>query len=299
MEILMRQICDHRIRRRKNCLSASLIILFVLSLLLACTGPQVQREPVKGVYHIVKKGETVYSISRAYSISLQELAKINNIKDVSNIKVGSVIFIPDAVHRIDDVMAAAKVTDKDYRRGTAGRDEKIEERETVASAPVLTGPSEVRPEGAPSHPPSETDGTDEDKRPAFEASDEVYPDNSKLVWPVKGKVKTSFGIQPNKTYHNWIKIACPAGAPVKAAARGTVIFSANLKDFGETIIIRHANGFATVYTHLKKRHVKADQAVKKGETLALAGEMDEKGNVYINFEIRRHGKAQNPLPYLP
>ncbi len=94
--------------------------VFSLSLLIACTGPQVQKEPAKGVYHIVKKGETAYSISRAYSISLQELARINNIKDVSNIKVGSVIFIPDAVYRIDDVMAAAKTADTDSRRSTSG-----------------------------------------------------------------------------------------------------------------------------------------------------------------------------------
>ena len=294
----MRQTCDRPAQRWKKCFTFFLITLFALSLLMACAGPQVQKAPSKGVYHIVKKGETAYSISRAYSISLQELAKINNIKDVSNIKVGSVIFIPDAVQVIDDVIAAAKTADTDNRRSTAWREEKVSEREKTP-VPVLSGPSDARPEGAPTRTPQVNDGADENKRLAVETNDQAYPDNSKLVWPVKGKVKTSFGVQPNKTYHNWIKIACPAGAPVKAAARGTVIFSANLKDFGETIIIRHSNGFATVYTHLKKRHVKADQTVKKGETIAQAGEMDEKGGVYINFEIRRNGKAQNPLPYLP
>ncbi|MDD4357628.1 MAG: M23 family metallopeptidase, partial [Smithellaceae bacterium] len=292
------QICDRLAQKWKSWLLFSLMTLFVLSLLIACAGPQVQKEPVKGVYHIVKKGETAYSISRAYSISLQELAKINNIKDVSNIKVGSVIFIPDAVHVIDDVMAAAKIADTDSRRSTAWREEKVSEQEKP-STPVLTGPSDAGREGETSGTFLEPRGVKEDKRPTVETKDQAYPDKSKLLWPVKGKVKTSFGAQPNKTYHNWIKIACPAGTPVKAAARGTVIFSANLKDFGETIIIRHSNGFATVYTHLKKRHVKADQTVKKGQTIALAGEMDEKGGVYINFEIRRNGKAQNPLPYLP
>ena len=298
MEILIRQICIRLSKKRKSWAFFFLMTVFSLSLLIACTGPQVQKEPVKGVYHIVKKGETAYSISRAYSISLQELARINNLKYVSNIKVGSVIFIPDAVYRIDDVMAAARTADTDSRRSTVWREEKVSGREKT-SAPVLNGPSDAVPEEKPSQTPSETDGVYEDKRPTVETSDQTYPDSSKLVWPVRGKVKTSFGVQPNKTYHNWIKIASPAGAPVKAAARGTVIFSANLKDFGETIILRHSNGFATVYTHLKKRHVMADQAVKKGETIALAGEKDEKGEVYINFEIRRNGKAQNPLPYLP
>jgi lipoprotein NlpD len=112
-------------------------------------------------------------------------------------------------------------------------------------------------------------------------------------------VKTSFGIQPNKTYHNWIKIVTVAGKPVKAAASGTVIFSSPLKDYGETIIIRHEKEFATVYTHLKKRNVKIDQNVKKGEVIALVGQKDKEGNAYLNFEIRLRGKARNPLFFLP
>lgn len=298
MEVITRHNRDHRVRRGRHNLACFLMTIFALLVLIACSGPQVQKAPAKGVYHIVKKGETTYSIARAYSISLRDLAQTNNIKDVSNIKVGSVIFIPDAVRVIDDVMAAAKMADTDNRRSTVWREDKVPDRE-MPSPPVLTEPSDVGTADASRQFPSEVSGADKEKHPAVETNDQVYPDQSKLVWPVKGKVKTSFGIQPNKTYHNWIKIVCPAGTPVKAAARGTVIFSANLKDFGETIIIRHSNGFATVYTHLKKRHVKADQTVKKGETIALAGEMDEKGGVYINFEVRHKGKAQNPLLYLP
>ncbi|MHB8137071.1 MAG: peptidoglycan DD-metalloendopeptidase family protein [Smithellaceae bacterium] len=297
MEVITRHNRDHQVRRGRHKLACFLMTIFVLFLLIACSGPQVQKTPAKGVYHIVKKGETTYSIARAYSISLRDLAQINNIKDVSNIKVGSVIFIPDAVRVIDDVMAAAKMADTENRRSTVWREDKVSGRETT-SGPVLTEPSDGTAE-APHQRPSEVSGADKEKFPAVETNDQVYPDQSKLVWPVKGKVKTSFGVQPNKTYHNWIKIACPSGTPVKAAARGTVIFSANLKDFGETIIIRHSNGFATVYTHLKKRHVKADHSIKKGEAIALAGEMDEKGGVYINFEVRHKGKAQNPLLYLP
>jgi lipoprotein NlpD len=90
-----------------------------------------------------------------------------------------------------------------------------------------------------------------------------------------------------------------AGTPVKAAASGTVIFSSALKDYGETIIIRHEKEFATVYTHLKKRHVKIDQNVKKGEIIALVGQKDKTGNAYLNFEIRLRGKARNPMFFLP
>ncbi|MFA5323043.1 MAG: M23 family metallopeptidase, partial [Smithella sp.] len=89
------------------------------------------------------------------------------------------------------------------------------------------------------------------------------------------------------------------GAKVKAAESGTVIFSSTLKNYGEAIIIRHKNNFATVYTHLKKRYVKIDKSVRKGETIAVVGEKDDAGETYINFEIRLKGKAHNPLLFLP
>ncbi len=135
--------------------------------------------------------------------------------------------------------------------------------------------------------------------PAAESEEKITSGKNKFIWPVRGKVKAHFGQQPNKTFNNWIKIVSAAGGKVKAAESGTVIFSSLLKNYGETIIIRHKNNFATVYTHLKKRNVKIDKSVKKGETIAVLGEKDEDGAVYMNFEIRRQGKARDPLLFLP
>jgi len=49
-----------------------------------------------GIYYTVKKGETLYSISISYGVSLKEIIMINHIKDPSQIKEGQVIFIPGA-----------------------------------------------------------------------------------------------------------------------------------------------------------------------------------------------------------
>lgn len=56
---------------------------------------------MRGVYHRVKPGETLWRISKAYNVDLQELAEINNITDASRISAGSVVFIPDAPRVID------------------------------------------------------------------------------------------------------------------------------------------------------------------------------------------------------
>ena len=62
-----------------------------------------QKAQAMGVYHLVKKNETVWSIAKAYGVSVQELAKINNITDINSIKENSVIFIPSASQVIDSL----------------------------------------------------------------------------------------------------------------------------------------------------------------------------------------------------
>jgi lipoprotein NlpD len=306
-------------------------ILFFLQLTISCSGSQVQKTQAKGVYHRVKKGETAWSIARAYNIKLQDLAEINNIEDPALIKEDTIIFIPDANQVIDDVMTHAKSMDapvnapavadsSDFVKKTIennSSEEKIgtglqpaPDKKTMPppvamekQPPIKVLPREesVPKEAIPAQ--KGTDGKIESRPKAklpVEEKEKIQREEGRFIWPVRGSVKTRFGIQPNKTYHTWIKIVSVAGMPVKAAASGTVIFSAAFKDyFGETIIIRHEKEFATVYTHLKKRYVKIDQNVKKGETIASVGQKDEAGNAYINFEIRSHGKARNPLFFLP
>lgn len=51
---------------------------------------------VKGVYHPVKKGETLWRICKTYGVDLQEVAELNDIRDASQIEVGDRIFISGA-----------------------------------------------------------------------------------------------------------------------------------------------------------------------------------------------------------
>jgi lipoprotein NlpD len=297
-------------------------IFFPLQLTISCSGSQVQKTQAKGVYHRVKKGETAWNIARAYNIKLQDLAEINNIEDPALIKEDTIFFIPDANHVIDDVMTHAKSMNAPVSAPVVADSSDNVKKVTGLQQPVADKKTMSTPVTMEKHPPTKNlpreesvskkaipaqKGTDEkiESRPkaklSVEEKEKIQREEGRFIWPVRGTVKTRFGIQPNKTRlnHSWIKIVCAAGIQVKAAASGTVMFSASLPTFGETIIIKHSNNFATVYTHLKKRYVKADQNVKKGEYIALVGQKDEAGNPYINFEIRLRGKAHNPLFFLP
>jgi len=50
----------------------------------------------QGLYHNVKKGETLYQISRAYDIEIAKIIEANKIKNPSLIKEGQLIYIPKA-----------------------------------------------------------------------------------------------------------------------------------------------------------------------------------------------------------
>jgi lipoprotein NlpD len=318
----------------KKILTAIFSILLVLSFVLACSAPSsyVQKEPAKGIYHRVKKGETFWSIARAYHIKIQDLAEVNNISNPGLLEEGSVLFVPDTNQAIDDVITAVKKMDA-QDKAVAGADSTVRLKsppensteENVVSAaednngpgkkalPLVVTPEKVKvakltpredvlaTESAPARKPADEKIEHKSKSKSAEGEkDDIQFEKKRFIWPVEERtVKTRFGIQPNKTYHNWIKIVSAAGTPVKAADDGMVIFSAPLKNYGKTIIVRHKNSYATVYTHLKKISVKTDKKIKKGDVIALIGETDEAGDTYMNFEVRLHGKARNPLFFLP
>lgn len=59
-----------------------------------------------GIYHPVKKGQTLYSIAKAYGLSAEELQEINGIRDPSELDVGHHLWIPGA----DQVVYVAPTT---------------------------------------------------------------------------------------------------------------------------------------------------------------------------------------------
>ena len=56
--------------------------------------PKIQRPGLPGTYHRVVKGQTLWRISKIYGVELDEIVRINNIKDSTQIEAGQSIFIP-------------------------------------------------------------------------------------------------------------------------------------------------------------------------------------------------------------
>ncbi len=142
-----------------------------------------------------------------------------------------------------------------------------------------------------------------DKRPAQSPSSPpgslpIPKDTDKLFsWPLNGRLTSHFGPR-NGSFHDGIDIAAPAGTPVRAAAAGRVIFSDALRGYGNVVIVKHANGFTTVYAHHRRNLVQDGQAVQRGDIIGEVGETGRVTGPSLHFEVRSGKNARNPLHYL-
>ena len=121
------------------------------------------------------------------------------------------------------------------------------------------------------------------------------PEGLDFIWPAKGSLLTKFA-EPNS---KGVAIAGQKGDPVVAAAAGQVLYTGTgIRGFGQLIVIRHENGFSSVYAHNNKIFVKEGQSVTRGQRIAELGDTDA-DRPKLHFEIRKSGKPVDPMQYLP
>jgi murein DD-endopeptidase MepM/ murein hydrolase activator NlpD len=89
--------------------------LFAISLVGCATvtmGPPPPPRGMIGIYHRVKKGQTLWRISNSYQVEMEKIAHINRLADTSRIYVGQLIFIPEASDAIEDLTLETEFVDK-------------------------------------------------------------------------------------------------------------------------------------------------------------------------------------------
>ena len=118
---------------------------------------------------------------------------------------------------------------------------------------------------------------------------------SQFIWPVKGKVLAEFS-EPRR---KGIDIDGKPGDPIVAAAPGHVTYiGSGIPGMGKLVVIKHDNGFITVYAHNRNILVKEKQAVARGQRIAELGSTDSE-RPKLHFQIRKGAAAVDPLLYLP
>ena len=105
-----------------------------------------------------------------------------------------------------------------------------------------------------------------------------------------------FGYRPNRRrVHQGLDIKVQTGDTIYAAFDGKVrITSYQRRGYGYYVVIRHNNGIETLYAHLSKRLVDANQNVKAGDPIGLGGNTGRSSGAHLHFETILMGKSLDP-----
>lgn len=110
------------------------------------------------------------------------------------------------------------------------------------------------------------------------------------------KITDIFGYRPRRRReHQGLDIKVNRGDTIYAAFDGKVRITAyQRRGYGHYVVVRHGNGIETLYAHLSKKLVSANQNVKAGDPIGLGGNTGRSSGPHLHFETLLLGKAIDP-----
>ncbi|MEL6787100.1 MAG: M23 family metallopeptidase [Cyanobacteria bacterium J06607_15] len=279
--------------------------------------------------HQVQKGDTISKIARKYSVSVNELIKLNQIQNSNLIYVDQRLQIPPVLGQGGasatdaDVVAVANLesTSQPQTLNTTSLEEDPYITQLRAEIDQLQAEYRTRSEidsdstdivslATPDANPLETatvatlDLSDEQdgsivtrQENAIAAlslpslADEQYLPNAfdGYIWPAQGVLTSHYGWRWGRI-HQGIDIAAPIGTPIVAAAAGKVIGVGWYGGYGNLIKLEHLDGSVTYYAHNHRNLVTLGQKVEQGEQIAEMGNTGNSTGPHLHFEIRLSNK---------
>ena len=213
-------------------------------------------DPIK---HNVVRGETVFTISRLYNISVRSLADWNGLDSDYTLREGQILIIP--------------LVDKKATKNT--------QKEVVESA-------------APAPPSSKKPQPRNVNKQEFSESTNTkisVPENGRMAYPLEGLVIREY----SKNINDGIDFTAQAGTKVVAADTGLVATVTEDINQIAIVVLKHPENILTVYANLTNIKVSTNQNVNRGDIL---GEIPDGDPPYLHFEIREGFESVDPLEYL-
>ena len=257
--------------------------------------------------HLVARGDSLWSISRAHNISMAALEAANpqiiNRQLKPNDELNLVTVEPLVnVLTVEEVTVTEKIPFttkyvKDNKLYTSQTkvltNGKMGEKEVTYLITVENGQETARrvvKETVLSEPV--------DKVVAKGTAAAPKSGTGRFIWPLAsgGTITSTFGPRWGKM-HYAVDIAAAGGTPIRAADGGVVTTSSYRGSYGNLVVIDHGNGYSTYYAHNSRLLVKVGERVAKGQTIALMGSTGNSTGNHVHFEIRKHGTPINPLQF--
>lgn len=213
-------------------------------------------DPIK---HNVVRGETVFTISRLYNISVRSLADWNGLDSDYTLREGQILIIP--------------LVDKKATKNT---------QKEIDESAVPAPPSSKKPQ------PRNVNTQEFSKSTDTKIS---VPEDGKMAYPLEGLVIREY----SKNINDGIDFTARAGTKVVAADTGLVATVTEDINQIAIVVLKHPGNILTVYANLTNIKVSTNQNVNRGDIL---GEIPDGDPPYLHFEIREGFESVDPLEYL-
>ena len=225
-----------------------------------------ENEPIR---HKVSRGETAFTISRLYNVSIRSLADWNGLDSNYTIREGQYLLIPLPRDKIVTEVATVK----------PGKNSKT---------PSPPSSAEALPEPIP----KENLETTSSKSKSSNQPENIEPSNTgQFSYPVNGKIIRDY--VKNKT--DGIDISAPEGTPIVAAEKGIVAAITSDTQEVPIIVLKHEGNLLTVYAGIGDISVKEKEKVLKSQ---LIGKIRPGNPSFLHFEIRRGFESIDPMEFL-
>jgi murein DD-endopeptidase MepM/ murein hydrolase activator NlpD len=140
----------------------------------------------------------------------------------------------------------------------------------------------------------------------FTPTERIFFLNSGFRFPLRSyRLTSSYGprlnpVTGNLRIHQGLDLAAPEGTDVFAAGDGVVTETGGDPVYGNYIIIKHGDNWASLYGHLSKIEQAAalHREVRSGTLIGKVGSTGQSTGPHLHFELRRNGRAQDPGKYL-
>jgi len=95
--------------------------------------------------------------------------------------------------------------------------------------------------------------------------------------------------------HDGIDFVNRVGTPIKSVADGVVIYKGWMRGYGNTVEIRHKNGYMTLYGHLKGfGKIRSGRYVRQGQVIGYLGNTGLSTGPHLHFGVSRYNRWINP-----
>ncbi len=268
--------------------------------------------------YTVEKGDTLYSISRKYGVSVAEISKINNLKNDNVIFVGQKLDIPESSKKKDSSSVKAETskakTEEESPKKTQEQSKgkrsfdiyTVQKGDTfyniakvndisiskLKELNKIDDESKLRIGQKLKIPVSYID-SDNTSLPDLPSADpRKYSEktgDSSLTWPVEN---------PTVTYTqgkvSGVHLTTKEGEEVKCIRAGIVMYTGNYRGYGQVVFVQTKADYIYAYTGLANTTVQKGDYVVFNDKIGEAGKDSIKGSPQISLMVFLNSKPIDP-----